>query len=152
MSAAPAAVSGGATVLDWPTADGGAPIRLRAGTNGWTCFPSNPQTLAGGRRDPMCLDGPSMALFQAYMTHGTPKVSHVGFIHMLQGDGGASNTDPDAVAATPDNQWVVSGPHVMIVVPDPRALADLPTDPSTGGPFVMWKGTPFAHVMLPVKP
>jgi len=26
-----------------------------------------------------------------------------------------------------------------------------PTDPKSGGPWVMWKGTPYAHVMVPVS-
>jgi hypothetical protein len=24
------------------------------------------------------------------------------------------------------------------------------TDPWNGGPYVMWKGTPYAHIMVPV--
>jgi hypothetical protein len=38
----------------------------------------------------------------------------------------------------------------MIIVPDNALLAGLPTDPENGGPYVMWKGTPYAHVMVPV--
>jgi hypothetical protein len=30
-------------------------------------------------------------------------------------------------------------------------LASLPTDPNNGGPWVMWKGTKYAHIMVPVK-
>src|SRR5262245_12579568 len=30
------------------------------------------------------------------------------------------------------------------------ALDLYPTDPKTGGPWVMWKGTRYAHVMVPV--
>ena len=33
-------------------------------------------------------------------------------------------------------------------LPDPKLLDALPTDPHAGGPFVMWKGTPYAHVMV----
>jgi len=29
-------------------------------------------------------------------------------------------------------------------------LEGISTDPHNGGPFVMWKGTPYAHVMIPV--
>jgi len=25
------------------------------------------------------------------------------------------------------------------------------TDPKNGGPWVMWKGTPYAHLMVPVS-
>jgi hypothetical protein len=38
----------------------------------------------------------------------------------------------------------------MIVVPDVRALSGLSTDPANGGPYVMFAGTPYAHIMAPV--
>jgi hypothetical protein len=38
----------------------------------------------------------------------------------------------------------------MLLVPDMKALDTLPTDPHAGGPWVMWKGTPYAHVMVPL--
>lgn len=50
----------------------------------------------------------------------------------------------------PDNQWVRTGPHLMVIVPDKALLEGIPTDPRAGGPYVMWKDTPFAHVMIPV--
>jgi hypothetical protein len=39
----------------------------------------------------------------------------------------------------------------MVVYPDKTALAELPVMPSSNGPYVMWAGTPYAHVMWPVK-
>jgi hypothetical protein len=30
-------------------------------------------------------------------------------------------------------------------------LDGMTTDPSTGGPWVMWKGTPYVHIMVPVS-
>ena len=71
---------------------------------------------------------------------------------MLAGDGGASNTDTYAEGETKDNQWIVEGPHLMIIMPDNALLDSLPTDPYAGGPYVMWKGTPYAHIMVPVGP
>jgi hypothetical protein len=44
------------------------------------------------------------------------------------------------------------GPSLMIFVPDPAQLAGLPTTPQTEGPYVMWPGTPYAHLMVPVGP
>jgi hypothetical protein len=38
----------------------------------------------------------------------------------------------------------------MIAVPDLKSLDGLSTDPKNGGPWVMWKGTPYAHIMAPV--
>jgi hypothetical protein len=36
-------------------------------------------------------------------------------------------------------------------VPDPKVLDSLPTDPHAGGAWVMWKGTPYAHIMVPLS-
>jgi hypothetical protein len=36
-----------------------------------------------------------------------------------------------------------------VITPDVKLLNSLPTDPQNGGPWVMWKGTKYAHVMVP---
>jgi hypothetical protein len=75
----------------------------------------------------------------------------LGISYMLAGDrdGGASNIDPYAESPTDDNDWIIESAHLMILAP--AALVDaLPTDPQNGGPYVMWKGTPYAHVMVPI--
>jgi hypothetical protein len=41
-------------------------------------------------------------------------------------------------------------PHLMIIVPNSSALEGLPTDPSGGGPWVMWQNTPYVHIMVPM--
>ena len=46
--------------------------------------------------------------------------------------------------------WLITGPHVMIAPTNPAQLAGMSTDPNNGGPWVMFAGTPFAHVMMPV--
>jgi len=38
----------------------------------------------------------------------------------------------------------------MVIVPREQ-LEGITTDPSEGGPYVMWKDTPYAHIMIPVK-
>jgi hypothetical protein len=151
LSAAPASITERATVMDWPDSAGGQPKELRRGTNGWTCFPSSPRAVGAGGKDPMCLDQQFMSWAEAFMSRKPPRVRAVGLGYMLQGDAGASNTDPYAKSPTSDNQWVRSGPHLMVVAPNPAQLAGLPTDPKSGGPWVMWKGTPYAHVMAPVR-
>ena len=100
----------------------------------------------------MCLDKTWMGWADAWMRKADPQVKTMGIGYMLLGDKGASNTDPFATAATADNQWIVSPPHVMVVVPDPASPDAFPTDPNSGGPWVMWKGTKFAHLMVPVAP
>jgi hypothetical protein len=149
-SAAPKEISSAATIMDWPAMEGGEMKELRAGTNGWVCYPTTPATAGAAGDDPMCLDKEFQGWATSWMSKKTPQIKSVGVAYMLKGDKGASNTDPYATAETADNQWVKSGPHIMFITPNPALIAAIPTDPKTGGPFVMWKGTPYAHVMVPV--
>ena len=69
--------------------------------------------------------------------------------YMLAGEGtalGVSNSDPYANQAEADD-WVKEGAHLMIVVPDPAMLEGLSTDPNDPV-YVMWKNTPYVHVMV----
>jgi hypothetical protein len=148
LSAAPASVSGKATILDFPSKEGMAPPVLRAGTNGWSCFPDMPDTKGN---DPMCVDDPWMKWIEAYLSHKPVQIDKLGVGYMLAPGGGwGSNTDPYATKETPDNQWGHAGPHLMIVVPDSKALAGISTDPTNGGPWVMFANTPYAHIMAPI--
>ena len=123
---------------------GGKMKELRAGTNGWMCM----LDLAG---DSMCLDKEWQAWADAWMNKkDPPKPQMVGVAYMLKGDKGASNTDPYATKRTADNQWVVSGPHIMLLPTDVSQLNAYPTDWTKGGPWVMWKGTPYVHIMVPM--
>ena len=147
IAAAPAGVTSKATILDWPSTEGMAPEVLRAGTNGWSCFPDLPDTKGN---DPQCVDEPWMNWLQAYIAKKTPQITRVGIGYMIAAGGGwGSNTDPFAMKETPDNHWGLHGPHMMILVPDTKALAGISTDPKNGGPYVMWAGTPYAHIMAP---
>ena len=153
MSAAPAVISKNATIMDWPDKEGGQPKQLRAGTNGWVCFPSAPTEFGGAAGDdPMCMDKQWQAWGDAWMKKQPPKVEGTGIAYMLKGDKGASNTDPFATGPSATNNWVVSPPHIMVLYADTKMLDAFPTDPNNGGPWVMWKGTPYAHLMVPVAP
>ena len=152
MGAAPSGISRNATIMDWPDSPTGKPRQLRAGTNGWVCYPSSPEMHPGASgNDPMCFDKSWQSWAEAWMNKTTPRVSSAGIAYMLKGDAGASNTDPFAMSATPTNQWVVSPPHTMVLYPDTKMLDAFPTDPKNGGPWVMWKGTAYAHLMVPVS-
>ena len=69
---------------------------------------------------------------------------------MLQGDALVSNSDPTAKDPKNGDVWVQEGPHLMIVVPK-AMLKGMSDDPFNGGPYVMWKDTPYAHIMVPVR-
>lgn len=141
LSAAPPTLKESVTVLDWEQ------NVLQKGTNGYTCFPTPPQ-LQG--KAPMCFDAPWLEWADAWTNKKPFTAKTIGISYMLAGDEGASNIDPYAEGETADNQWIVEGPHIMIIVPDPALLDSLPTDPSIGGPYVMWKGTPYVHIMVPI--
>jgi hypothetical protein len=146
LSAAPPAVAADAKVMNMKGEV------LRDGKGAFTCFPFEGP---GTGTDAMCVDDEFMRWAGAWMSKSDFKAEKVGLAYMLAGDsptGGASNIDPFATAATPDNHWVIEGPHVMIITPDAAALDALPDDPNSGGPYVMWKGTPYAHIMMPVGP
>jgi hypothetical protein len=51
----------------------------------------------------------------------------------------------------PTSRSVATGPHLMIIVADPALREGIPAN-LPGGPYVMWRGTPFVHVMIPVEP
>jgi hypothetical protein len=140
-SAAPADIGRNAAVMAMGT--DGKMKELRAGTNGWMC-------MFDPVGDTMCLDKEWQAWGDAWMNKkAPPKPKAVGVAYMLKGDKGASNTDPYATKKTADNHWVVSGPHIMLLPTDASQLDAYPTDWTKGGPWVMWKGTPYAHVMVP---
>src|SRR5437899_10446724 len=55
-SAAPDSIARAATIMDWPATDSAKPTQLRAGTNGWVCYPSTANQSRVLGEDPLCLD------------------------------------------------------------------------------------------------
>ena len=140
LSAAWPGMAENATVVDW---EGNV---LREGSNGFTSF-QTPPTLEG--KAPMCMDSEWMEWADAWSNKKDYAADKLGISYMLAGDGGASNIDPYAEGPTEDNEWIREGAHLMILAPA-ALLEAFPTDPDNGGPYVMWKGTPYAHLMVPV--
>jgi hypothetical protein len=148
LSAAPAAVAKGAKVV---AMDANGTMRtLREGSNGFTCMPDEPSTPGP---DPMCLDKASMEFIHALLTHATPPAGHVGLMYMLAGGTDASNTDPYSKKPSAKDHWIQTGPHLMIAGADAAFYDAYPKqpDPDTSQPYVMWAGTPYQHLMVPVK-
>lgn len=140
VSAAPQIITQDATIK---TMDGKL---LREGTNGWTCYPGSAAI------GPMCNQPQWDALLGALNKHEPITVKEISISYMLVGDrdaSGVSNKDPFATEPTVDNDWVKEGPHLMILVPDQTLLEGLSTDPNDPV-YVMWKGTPYAHIMVKV--
>jgi len=148
MQAAPKKVSMAATIVAMNA--NGTMRTLREGTNGFTCMPDNPATPGP---DPMCMDKAALQWAGAWIAHKPPASGTVGFIYMLAGGTDASNTDPAATKPSASNHWIKTGSHVMIVGADASFYDMYPknVDPDTSAPYVMWAGTPYQHLMIPIK-
>jgi hypothetical protein len=144
-SAAPASISHNASIVTMDAK--GKMTTVRKGTNGWTCLPDSPTTPGP---DPMCADVNATKWAVAWINHKPPPAGATGLMYMLEGGTDASNTDPYATKPTAQNDWVKTGPHVM-VVGSKEILAGYPADAKdTSQPYVMWSGTPYAHLMIPI--
>jgi len=87
----------------------------------------------------------------AMMSKTNPTVTGTGIGYMIASGGSyGSNKDPFADKATADNDWGYDPPHIMLLFADPNSIKAIPTTRQSGGPWVMWSGTPYAHVMVPV--
>jgi hypothetical protein len=147
LRAAPAAVAKNASVA---TMDDKGMHSLRKGTGGFTCMPDNPATPGP---DPMCMDANAMEWVGAWVLHKPPPSGKVGLMYMLSGGTDGSNTDPYATKPDAGNHWIKTGPHIMIVGADASFYDSYPKgeDPDTSQPYVMWAGTPYQHLMAPVR-
>lgn len=146
-AAAPAALSSEAAI--YAAGAKGEMRTLREGKNGWWCMPDSPATPGP---DPMCGDANAMEWAMAWIGKKEPPKGKVGLIYMLEGGTDASNTDPYATAPSGSNNWIKTGPHVMVMNAT-ELMSGYPTDasPDTAKPYVMWHGTPYAHLMIPIK-
>lgn len=143
MSAGPAQIADGARIM---THDGNV---LREGSNGWTCMPS----MGPGMDFPMCNDATWMAFMRSLMEKKAPNPTGIGISYMFAGDAPVNNDDPFDTTQDPGEPWVTEGPHIMVIVPNAETtLKDMTNDPDAGGPYVMFKNTPYAHIMIPTGP
>lgn len=145
LSAAPSTIAAHATVLA-PGA-GGKMTVLRDGTNGFTCIAGDKASLG---HDPMCADAAGMKWAQSWMAHDAKPANEApGIIYMLAGSHDVSATDPWATTTT---HWVTSPPHWMIMWPFEAQSSGLPSTPKSTGTWIMWAGTPYAHLMVNQTP
>jgi hypothetical protein len=139
-SAGPVAVTANATIK---APDGTV---LRQGSSSYTCYPQ--QDIIG----PMCNEAVWDQLITAMLNKKPFNPTTFSVSYMLAGEGtalGVSNSDPYANEPEKSKDWVKEGPHLMIVVPNHAMLEGLSTNPNDPV-YVMWKDTPYAHIMVKV--
>jgi hypothetical protein len=144
LSAGPEVVARGARVVD--TDGNGRTIILREGTNGFTCMPGNLSVIGD---PPMCADAASMQWAADFKAH-KPKPTNMvpGITYMLAGATQRSDSDPyDKTSPA-----ITVGPHWMIMWPfDPKETG-LPTAHKDTGAYIMWAGSPYAHLHIMGRP
>ena len=144
VSAGPPEVAESARVVD--TDVQGKPVVLRQGSNGFTCMPGNPKVVG---EPPMCADAASMRWAADFKAHKPKPTNTVpGITYMLAGATQRSDTDPFDTTSPA----IQIGPHWMIMWPfDPKATG-LPVRHREKGAYVMWAGSPYAHLHVMGRP
>jgi hypothetical protein len=138
MSAGPADVGTGATIVDTDAL--GNIIVLRDGTNGFTCMPGRPAIVGD---PPKCMDGAAVQWALDFKAHKPKPTNTVpGIMYMLAG--GKEFSDP----FDPNSKPIIVGPHWMIMWPFDPKTTGLPLDDKPTGAYIMWPGSPYAHLHI----
>ncbi|MBX2998159.1 MAG: hypothetical protein KF893_06565 [Caldilineaceae bacterium] len=148
LGAAPQSIAEGAMIMDWPASQGSEMAMLREGSNDWLCVPDWPAT---PDNDPMCFDPTWTAWMGAFMSGAAPEVSTLGVSYMLSGGEYADASDPFAAEPPAGKEWVRPPAHVMLIAPGGFDTAQFTTDPTTGNPWIVWEGTPYEFLIVPVE-
>ncbi len=149
ISAAPASIGEGAAVAEMD--EQGKLTELRHGRNGWTCLVHDPGTPKG---HPLCLDGNGLQWMADSMAGRVPAADKTGYSYMLQGGTSWSNLDVSATKLPPgQKKYITIPPHIMVMNAKIAQESGFPSGeqyPDTSKPFVMYGGTPYAIVMIPI--
>lgn len=138
LSAGPSNIAENATVAE-PDGHGGLKVP-REGTNDFTCMPGDP----GGVGMPaMCMDKVAMQWNKDFEEHKPkPTTTVPGIEYMLAGATQRSDSDPNDKTSPP----IQIGAHWMILWPFDPKTSGLPTTHKATGAYIMWAGSPYAHV------
>ena len=144
LSAGPPDVAKAATVAEMDSQ--GKMTILRAGTNGFTCMPGNLKVIG---QPPMCVDAASMQWYADAKAHKPRPTNTVpGITYMLAGATQRSDSDPNDMTSMP----IEIGPHWMIMWPFDPKTTGLPTTHKATGAYIMFAGSPYAHLHIMGRP
>jgi hypothetical protein len=148
MSAAPPKISKDATVMI-PGKDGKL-VEAKKGTNGFTCIPD----IDGQEKpDPICAD-PAAWQWANDLMSGAPKPSNTlpGISYMAQGGWHWEKDGKILMKEEAGSKRVSEPPHWMIFWPINSDTSGIPSLPTKFGTYVMFQGTPYAHLMIYQNP
>ena len=142
MSAGPDDIARSARIID--TDAGGKTVVLRDGSNGFTCMPGNPKVIG---EPPMCVDAASLQWFADAKAH-KPKPTNTVPDYVFAGAAQRSDSDPNDKTSPA----ITVGPHWMIMWPFDPKTTGLPTTHKPTGAYIMWAGSPYAHLHVMGRP
>lgn len=143
LSAAPPRVAKDAGVMVYDT--DGKLKEVRKSANGFTCIPT---VLNLPDPDPICMD-PAVHQWMTDLMNNAPKPSNTvpGIAYMARG-GSHFEKDGKVVMTGEGAKIVKEPPHWMLMWPFDQAVTKLPTVPNPSGVYIMFEGTPYAHLMV----
>jgi hypothetical protein len=117
---------------------------IRPGSNGFTCALFPDETHA-----PICADRSGFRWFVAAMSQQPKPPTTGGVAYMAKG--GVHYETPDGKSVmmpTGSTKEVREPPHWMLLTPMDPTATGIPTRPNAGGTYIMFAGTPYAHLMF----
>lgn len=124
----------------------GSLTTLRPGTNGITCVVGVP----GDPEAPFCADRHALQWIQDAVS-GKPRPTNEapGIAYMSSGGVHHEAADGSIVMEPgPETKPVEEPPHWMLMWPIDSATSGLPTKENPAGLYIMFAGTPYAHLMV----
>jgi hypothetical protein len=122
----------------------GTVVNIRPGSNGFTCalFPDESNA-------PFCGDRNAFRWFVAAMSKQPKPPTTGGVAYMAKG--GVHYETPQGeivMSRSASTKEVREPPHWMLLTALDPATTGIPTRPNAGGTYIMFAGTPYAHLMI----
>jgi hypothetical protein len=144
MAAGPVEIAKDARIVDQD--EHGTETVLREGTNGFTCFPGHPGVVGD---DPQCVNAAALRWQRDFLAlKPKPTNTEPGIVYMLTGGTDWSASDPNATSGNA----IKEPPHWMILWPLDPKTSGFSIEPKQTGTWIMYAGTPWAHLMINQKP
>lgn len=143
LSAAPAHIAKEAGIMIYG-ADGKL-TETKKSANGFTCIPT---VMNLPDPDPMCMDA-AVHQWMTDLMNNAPKPTNTvpGIAYMARG-GSHFEKDGKVVMSGDGAKVVKEPPHWMVMWPFDAAATKLPTAPNPSGVYIMFEGSPYAHLMV----
>jgi len=143
LSAAPSHITKAASIMIYGT--DGTLTETKKGTNGFICVPTVMNLPAPY---PMCWDAAGHQWMTDLMNNAPKPTNTVpGIAYMARG-GSHFEKGGQVVMNGDGAKTVKEPPHWMIMWPFESTTTKLPTVPNPSGVYIMFDGTPYAHLMV----